>query len=262
MGASGTAAIMGTLQTPSDLAGLVKNKRINELEISDQTLKGDMLRPLNKTNLKNLVLRYDTLDRGSIASIASIGSLESLHIGYCELNPSALEALEDMKNLKGLVIRGVIIDERLLSKLATLDSITTLDLCDCDFGKIDIFTPLVKLPALKEFNLSGSKFDNAYLQKLKEFPNLKSFEIGDAPPELAEGLRNSNIDRLTVSRNKDIKEDDLLFLAKEKNIKLLIVRDCGNITQALIKKYNRLNPRCRVVLSHKTDLLMRDHYLR
>ncbi|MCB9469246.1 MAG: protein kinase [Candidatus Obscuribacterales bacterium] len=262
MGASGTAAIMGTLQTPSDLAGLVKNKRINELEISDQTLKGDMLRPLNKTNLKNLVLRYDTLDRGSIASIASIGSLESLHIGYCELNPSALEALEDMKNLKGLVIRGVIIDERLLSKLATLDSITTLDLCDCDFGKIDILTPLVKLPALKEFNLSGSKFDNAYLQKLKEFPNLKSFEIGDAPPELAEGLRNSNIDRLTVSRNKDIKEDDLLFLAKEKNIKLLIVRDCGNITQALIKKYNRLNPRCRVVLSHKTDLLMRDHYLR
>ena len=262
MGVSGTAAIMGTLQTPSDLGGLVKNKRINELEISDQNLTGDMLRPLSKTKIKNLILRYDTLDRGSIASVASIESLESVHIGYCELNPSALEALKDMKNLKALVIRGVMIDERLFSKISTLDSLTTLDLCDCDFGNIDIFTQLTKLPALKELNLSGSKFDNAYLAKLKEFPYLKSFEIGDAPPELAEGLSNPNIDRLTVSRNKDIKEEDLLFLSKLKNIKLLAVRDCGNITPTLIKKYNRLNPGCRVILSHKTDLLMKDQFLR
>lgn len=261
-GAGGSAAILGNLKTQKDLEMLRIPRNTIELEISDQNLKGQLLEPLNKTNLRSLLLRYDTLDRYSISAISKIQNLEALHIAYCELNPADLTALRDMPNLKSLVIRGVMIDERLFSKISSLNSLKDLDLCDCDFGGLDIFSPLSKLPSLQGFNISGSKFDASYLTNLKEFPLLKEFEIGQAPPELLEALRGSKLERLTVSRNKDITEEDLLFLAKVKNLKILSIRDCNRITPALVEKFKKLNPGMRVTLSHKSDLLLKDQFLR
>lgn len=261
-GTGGSAAILGNLKTREDLEMLRIPSNITELEISDQNLKGQLLEPLNKTNLRSLLLRYDTLDRSSISAISKIPNLEALHITYCELNPADLKALRDMPNLKSLVIRGVMIDERLFSKISSLNSLQELDLCDCDFGGLDIFSPLSKLPSLQGFNISGSKFDASYLPNLKEFPLLKEFEIGQAPPELAEALRGPKLERLTVSRNKDITEEELLFLAKVKNLKILSIRDCNRITRALVEKFRKLNPRMRVTLSHKSDLLLKDQFLR
>ncbi|XP_052298185.1 receptor-like protein 13 isoform X13 [Citrus sinensis] len=118
----------------------------------------------NFANLEYLALDFSSLHTSLLQSIASFTSLKKLSMTNCEVNGvlsgQALETLSRLTNLKMLDLRGNLFNNSILSSLAHLSSLTSLDLSENKLeGSINV-KEFDSLSNLEELDMSGNEIDN------------------------------------------------------------------------------------------------------
>ncbi|XP_052298161.1 receptor like protein 21-like isoform X13 [Citrus sinensis] len=118
----------------------------------------------NFANLEYLALDFSSLHTSLLQSIASFTSLKKLSMTNCEVNGvlsgQALETLSRLTNLKMLDLRGNLFNNSILSSLAHLSSLTSLDLSENKLeGSINV-KEFDSLSNLEELDMSHNEIDN------------------------------------------------------------------------------------------------------
>ncbi|XP_052298159.1 receptor-like protein 15 isoform X11 [Citrus sinensis] len=192
----------------------------------------------NFANLEYLALDFSSLHTSLLQSIASFTSLKKLSMTNCEVNGvlsgQALETLSRLTNLKMLDLRGNLFNNSILSSLAHLSSLTSLDLSENKLeGSINV-KEFDSLSNLEELDMSHNEIDNLevpqgykglrklnyldlsrvgirdgskLLQSMGSFPSLNTLYLRDnnftdIATTTTQGLeRLSNLKRLDLSHN-------------------------------------------------------------
>lgn len=124
-----------------------------------------------KFPVKEIYINTNTFKNQSLASIASISSIERLFISSTSVTPSALHYLKRMKSLKEIGLYGIKIDRSAMNAITAINGLEDLILSP-SYMEPGVLSGLVKIRSLKRLNLSRADVRSSDIDILLKLKNL------------------------------------------------------------------------------------------
>lgn len=246
----GKYLVQGLVKRKKDsLRFLIDNKKIENLEFSQDDLGGDTLADLSSLpSLKGLTISYCDIDKETLKIVGRLSKLKRLTIVNSPVNDCDYSELTGLSNIREFYLWGVPGKEEILRNISKLKTIEFLGLRDCRYlcdNGIELLTVLPKLHALE---LVGTPIKGKNIDSLKKLKKLRGLELTEFNDEIVEGLKDVNLLSLSIAHNHDITDKDLMAAAKIKSIKFLHVKECKKISPAFKKYFGSVAANVKVLM--------------
>ena len=193
--------------TDAGIAHIAKLSNLRKINLSNTTINDDGFYQLSKlTNLQYLDLYFESekyFSAKGFKHLSKVKSLQSLNLIGTDINTLELAQIEKLSNLETLAIFGNGITDAGIKRVANMDSIKVLTICDCDNigvkGVEDIGS--MKLERLNIVNCD--EFNNVYtVGRLCNISTLKELQYwGCAPASNNKGGNESTVYEFKLLEN-------------------------------------------------------------
>ena len=224
---------------------LQRDRQRKELIVEDTSITNKDLSALQGArSIENLSLNSCENVKDSGVENAWHLPLKSLNLKDTGISNDALKGVaEHFPNLESLVVQQTGIGDSGVNFLTTLKH---LNLVDLKFTQITskALKAISKISSLQLLFVDGTKVSLSELDA-PDLRRLSANELHLNELDLKSILRHKKLGQLSLSRT-NLSDAGLMRLASLKNLQILEIQNCANITASGIDKFRRAHPTCQV----------------
>lgn len=224
---------------------IARLKKLVNLNLTGSTLSDDWLRHLEKLPLEKLNLTATDITNKGLESVARITSLKELVLDELDgINDQSILILKPLKKLKRLTFNGAHVTADGIKNLTGFKMLKYFHSSGSNANE-DFFQELGELKEVKELKLERSSISVAGISHLSKMKNLRTLYIdGSGIDDIrAAAIAQScgNLEAIALANNP-LSDRGLAELEKIKNLMIVNVNDCKNITDKGIEHFAQARP--------------------
>ena len=238
--------VFGKVEKFPSLLQRIRKEKVKKLTWEHSKLVGPGSESFANLEIDILNIRGSEIDDRTLQAISKIKTLKTLSMEVVRGDfLKSIDCLSNLKNLEIIELTSTAVDDSIFEVLADCPRLHTLilRLCPNIRGKgID------KLAQIEVLILARSGFEPRNFALLLSLNNLINIDLADLDFEDRDlkTITKSRIEYLLLCRNQKLTRKGFLSLQNLKTLKVLVILDCKNQSDEILKKLSIKLPRCQV----------------
>lgn len=245
----------------SSMDEILKSPHNDRLWIDQGSLSPQALLRLKPVHVVSIALINMPVSDAHLKALAQLKTIKLMRLfENPKLDNESLRYIQPMDNLTELMIRNDRVTDRGVKYLAGMNNLEILSLDRCTDISDKSMDVIENLAGLNRLSLAATKVTKQGILRIAKMKKLHTVSVAKLPcdSECVHELMKLPLKNLSL-RYTDLSSKDLMRLSKLKDLKLLDVRDCDDITKDDHKQFvaNRILlklPPCRLIRERKVGV--------